>query len=129
MGVPVHIIEPCGFILSDRRLRRSGMDYLDTATIERHASWQNFQQSKLTEERYILLTPDSHCNYVNFDFRKNDVLIVGQESCGVPDDVHHTMDAHVCISMRDGYRSLNMAIAAAMVLGEALRQTELMPSP
>lgn len=127
MGVSVHIIEPCGFILSDRRLRRSGMDYLDTAAMTRHASWQEFQQTKSADERYVLLTPDSDCNYVDFNFRQHDVLIMGQESCGVPNDVHKIMDGRIGIPMRAGHRSLNVAIAAAMVLGEALRQTHSWP--
>ena len=105
LGVLVHIIEPCGFILSDRRLRRSGMDYLDTAAMVRHASWHEFQQTKLTGERYVLLTPDSPHAYIHFSFQKDDVLIVGSESCGVPKDIHASMDARIKIPMCPGHRS------------------------
>ena len=128
MGIAIHIIEPCGFIMSDRRLRRSGMDYLDTATMIRHTSWSSFYSDRVIYERLVLLTPHTDVNYTDFEFSHHDILVVGQESCGVPDDVKHVMDACVRIPMRPHHRSLNVAIAAAMVVGEALRQTQTLPS-
>lgn len=121
LGVAVDIIEPCGFALSDRRLRRAGMDYLDRAAMTRHSSWQAFQAG--LESRLLLLTTGGDIRYTDFAYAATDTLIVGRESAGVPDTVHARADARVTVPMRPGLRSLNVALAAAMVLGEALRQT------
>ena len=125
LGVGIDIIEPCGFLLSDRNFRRAGMDYLAGADIARHASWARFREG--VQSRLILLTTKAAIPYADFAFQPGDTLMVGQESAGVPDDVHEAVDARLVISMRAGMRSLNVAQAAAMVLGEALRQTRAFP--
>jgi tRNA (cytidine/uridine-2'-O-)-methyltransferase len=130
LGVPVDLIEPCGFLLTDRNFRRAGMDYLARAALTRHESWARFQETRLgTGARLVLLTTRSDTPYTRFTFAPDDVLMVGQESAGVPDAVHDSADARLVIPMTGGHRSLNVAQAAAMVLGEALRQIEpLRPS-
>jgi tRNA (cytidine/uridine-2'-O-)-methyltransferase len=126
LGVPVDIIEPCGFLLTDRALRRAGMDYLKSAQIARHDSWAAFLAGRQAA-RLVLLTTRSDLAYTGFGFAPGDTLLVGRESAGVPEAVHGAVDARVTIPMRPGQRSLNVAQAAAMVLGEALRQTGLFP--
>jgi len=121
LDVPIHIIEPCGFPFSDRALKRAGMDYIDLAVINRHASWERFLTS-IGEARIVLLTTKAADPYTAFEFRADDVLLLGRESAGVPDDVHDRADARIIIPMNKQARSLNVAIAGAMVLGEALRQ-------
>jgi tRNA (cytidine/uridine-2'-O-)-methyltransferase len=120
-AVPLHIIEPCGFPLDDKRMRRVAMDYLDHVTIMRHASWVHFKQE--TSERVILLTTKTEQSFTQFDFHQGDVLLLGRESAGAPEEVHQAVDAHITIPMRGDARSLNVVQAATMVLGEALRQT------
>ncbi|WP_207483362.1 tRNA (cytidine(34)-2'-O)-methyltransferase [Arenibaculum pallidiluteum] len=121
LGVPLHVIEPCGFVLDDRRLRRAGMDYLDGLDLRRHASWTRFAAEP--PGRIVLLTTRAAMPYLDFAFAPGDVLLLGRESAGVPEAVHAAADARVAIPLRPGMRSLNVALAAAMVLGEALRQT------
>lgn len=121
LGVPVDIIEPCGFSFSDRSLKRAGMDYLERATIHRHDSWAKFLETR-GSSRIILLSTKAAEPYTGFTFAENDLLLLGRESAGVPDEVHERADARVLIPMADGARSLNVALAGAMVLGEALRQ-------
>ena len=125
LGVPIDIIEPCGFALDDRRLRRVGMDYLDHLTLMRHKSWQAFLQAR--HGRLLLLTTAAQRPYAAFAFEPSDILLVGRESAGVPEDVHATADALLRVPMTSGTRSLNVGLAAAMVLGEALRQTNQFP--
>jgi tRNA (cytidine/uridine-2'-O-)-methyltransferase len=127
LGVPVDIIEPCGFVLSDRRLRRAGMDYLDSAALARHESWAAFRASHDPAARLVLLTTAATMPYHHFAFRRDDTIVLGRESAGVPPEVHAASAARLLIPMRPGMRSLNVALAAAMVLGEALRQTNLFP--
>ena len=129
LGVALDIIEPCGFLLSDRNLRRAGMDYAQKAQIERHASWERFMAARAMpgQGRLVLLTTQAADPYMDFPFRPEDTLLVGRESAGVPPDVHRGADARLLIPMRPGFRSLNVAQAAAMVLGEALRQTGQFP--
>lgn len=127
LGVPVDLVEPCGFLLSDRHLRRAGMDYLDLASLTRHASWAAYRASA-PAGRLVLLTTRGAEAYPDFAFRPDDRLLVGRESGGVPDEVHAAADARLTIPMAPGARSLNVAVAAAMVLGEALRQTGGFPS-
>ncbi len=123
MGVTIHIIEPCGFPLDDSRLRRAGMDYMQHVTYHRHANWQQFQQwRKNTGKRLVLLSTKASTLYTRFSYQPEDILLLGRESAGVPDDVHNAADARILIPMQPGMRSLNVAIAGAMVLGEALRQ-------
>lgn len=123
LGVGVDVIEPCGFLLGDRYFRRAGMDYIDQATITRHASFAAFCAQMPTGARKVLLSTRADLPHFAFVFAADDVLLLGRESGGVPEDVHAAADARVRIPMRPGLRSLNVAVAAAIVLGEALRQT------
>ena len=124
LGVPVHIIEPAGFPVSDRAFRRAGLDYLDRVKIERHVSFAAFEDWRRTRgRRLVLLTTRAKQAYPAFAFRDGDILLCGRESSGVPDHVHAAADASLRIPMRAGLRSLNIAVALSMVLGEALRQT------
>lgn len=125
LGVAVDIIEPCGFLWSDAKLRRAGMDYLDRAEIVRHALWQDFF-TRLSG-RLILLTTRAERSYTDFMFEKDDTLMLGRESAGVPDFVHEAAHARLRIPMQSGLRALNVAHAGAMVLGEAMRQTNSFP--
>lgn len=126
MGVPVDVIEPCGFVFGDFRLRRAGMDYLEQVVLARHASWEMFRQA--LPGRLIALTTRAPTGYAAIAYRPDDTLLVGRESAGLPEAVHAAADLRLRIPMRPGLRSLNVALAAAMVLGEALRQTALFPS-
>jgi tRNA (cytidine/uridine-2'-O-)-methyltransferase len=126
LGVGLDIIEPCGFLLSDRNLRRAGMDYLEGLALTRHVSWDQWQAGR-GPGRMVLLTTKAAQPYADFAFRPGDTLLVGRESAGVPDEVHDAADARLLIPMVAGMRSINVAQAAAMVLGEALRQTGLFP--
>ncbi|MGE4219997.1 MAG: tRNA (cytidine(34)-2'-O)-methyltransferase [Alphaproteobacteria bacterium] len=121
MGVGVDVIEPCGFVWSDRHLRRAGMDYLDRADLRRHVSWEAFRAAP--HGRLVLLTVRADMPYTDFAFAPGDTLLLGRESAGVPDAVHAAAEVRLCVPMRSGLRSINVALAAAMVLGEALRQT------
>ncbi len=123
LGLPVDIIEPCGFPLSHASLRRAGMDYLEHVEMVRHADFDTFLSS-LTQSagRLILLTTKAETPHTRFAFADGDVLLLGRESAGVPQAVHEAADARIKIPMRQGLRSLNVALAAAMVAGEALRQ-------
>ena len=125
LGVAMDIIEPCGFLLTDRNFRRAGMDYRDGVDLSRHENWDAFR-AKATG-RLLLLTTKSARPFTGFAFAPSDTLILGRESVGVPETVHDTVDARLLIPMRPGMRSLNVAQAAAMVLGEALRQTDSFP--
>ncbi|MFC3229606.1 tRNA (cytidine(34)-2'-O)-methyltransferase [Marinibaculum pumilum] len=128
LGVPVDIIEPCGFPFSHRGLRRAGIDYLDKVAVARHRDWPAFERT-LGGHRLVLLTTAGSLPHTGFAFRPGDRLLFGQESAGVPPAVHDRADARLRIPMRPGLRSLNVAVAAAMVLGEALRQTGGFPDP
>lgn len=124
LGVPVDIIEPAGFQFSDRHFRRAGLDYAQRAMVRRHPNWAAFAAQREGGARLLLLTTRAEMAYTRFPFGADDVLLVGRESAGVPDEVHAAADARLRIPMVAGARSLNVAVAAAMVLGEALRQTE-----
>ena len=129
LGVAVHLIEPAGFDASDRNLKRAGLDYLPYVDLERHLSWDAFEQWRAASgRRLVLLTTKASLPYADFTFAAGDILMVGRESSGVPDDVHAAAEARLLIPMRAGLRSLNVAVAAAMVLGEALRQTNGFPA-
>lgn len=121
LGVAVDLIEPCGFLLDDKRLKRAGMDYLAQVALTRHRSWDSYQETR--RGRLVLLTTQAARNYVDFPFKGTDNLLVGRESAGVPEAVHQAADARLRIPMEAGARSINVALAAAMALGEALRQT------
>jgi tRNA (cytidine/uridine-2'-O-)-methyltransferase len=125
LGVAVDVIEPCGFLWSDAGLRRAGMDYLDRAQVVRHPSWNDFLASR--PGRIILLTTRAARSYTDFMFAPDDALILGRESAGAPAYVHEAAKERLCIPVRPGLRSLNVAQAGAMVLGEALRQTNGFP--
>jgi tRNA (cytidine/uridine-2'-O-)-methyltransferase len=126
LGVPVDIIEPCGFQLSDSRFKRAGMDYLELADVTRHVSWPSFRKNR--RNRTVLVTPSAKQRFVDFRFRDSDILVLGRESVGFPDSIQNDVPDQVAIPMRPGLRSLNVALAGAMVLGEALRQTDGFPS-
>ncbi|MEW5704603.1 MAG: TrmH family RNA methyltransferase [Pseudomonadota bacterium] len=125
LGVPLDVIEPCGFVFDDRRLKRAALDYLDKAALTRHPSWDAFLQAR--EGRLVLLSTKAEILYTDFAFREDDILLVGRESAGAPETVHTTADARLKVPMRAGLRALNVALAAALVLGEALRQTKGFP--
>ena len=120
------IIEPAGFLWDDSRLQRAGMDYLDIAAIRRSPSWASFQ-TETTGRRKLLLTTRAAQAYTDFSYRDGDILLLGRESSGVPHDVHSAVDARLTIPMQQSARSLNVALACAMVVGEALRQTQGFP--
>jgi len=119
LGVGLDIVEPCGFPLDDAKLKRAGMDYIDHLDYVRHASWEHFK-SQIGKHRLVLLTTKAAVAYTTFSFQHDDILIVGRESAGVPDDVHNRADARIVIPIKPPMRSLNVAISAAMALGEAL---------
>ncbi len=123
--VPVDIIEPCGFPLDDKRLRRSAMDYGGSCEVQRHTSWEAFVQTSRTAvpgRRIVLLSTAASVPYTDFDFHADDILLLGRESAGVPADVHSAADARVRIPIAAEMRSLNVVMAAGIVLSEALRQ-------
>jgi tRNA (cytidine/uridine-2'-O-)-methyltransferase len=125
LGVEAAMIGPAGFAWGDRSLRRAGMDYLDHVTLSRHACFEDFdvwRRAQSPPRRLVLLTTKSPLSYLDAQFYDGDVLMVGRESAGVPNEVAATADVAASIGMRPGMRSLNVAIAAAMALGEALRQ-------
>ena len=126
LGVAVDVIEPCGFVWDERRMRRAVMDYLDLAEVERHSSWAAYRAQP--RGRLVLLTTAGDLSCHHFCFRPEDSIMVGRESAGVPEEVHATADARVVLPLRPGARSLNVALAAAMALSEALRQTDLLPN-
>jgi tRNA (cytidine/uridine-2'-O-)-methyltransferase len=122
--VAAHIIEPAGFPVSDRHFRRAGMDYLDQVSLMRHDSWSKFDQWRNKESyRLILFTTRGARSYLDYHYGLNDILLFGRESAGVPDEVAAAADARLVIPIKPGLRSLNVAMAAAMALGEALRPT------
>jgi tRNA (cytidine/uridine-2'-O-)-methyltransferase len=132
LGVEAHLIEPAGFPTSDRAFRRAGMDYLDQVALVRHASWDAFEawrrDGRSGSARLILFTTRAQTSYLDHAFRADDVLLFGRESAGVPEQVHAAAEVRLTIPMRRGLRSLNVAVAAAIALGEALRQTGGFPA-
>ena len=121
MNVAIDIIEPCGFPFGDASLKRAGLDYLPRAAVTRHASWAAFREQQ--NGRLILATTKASKPYADIAYRADDILLFGRESAGVTDDVAAAAEERVRIPMANGLRSLNVAVAAAMILGEALRQT------
>ncbi len=126
LDLGLDVIEPAGFDLGDRRLRRAGLDYLAGLDWARHPSWDAYLGAALPG-RLILLTTAGDRRYTDFAFRPDDRLMVGRESAGVPAAVHQAADARLVVPLKPGLRSLNVAVAAALVVGEALRQTERFP--
>ena len=124
LGLTVEVIEPAGFDLSDRNLRRAGMDYLASVALRRHLDWNHFEAWRRENgRRLVLASTKAAVRYTDFAYRSDDILLFGRESAGVPDHVHDTADARVLIPMQPGQRSINVAMSAAMIAGEALRQT------
>lgn len=126
LKVPLDVIEPCGFPVDDKRIRRAAMDYYDLASIARHASWAAFRRDRALERpagRLVLLTTKGATDFPGVAFQPDDTLLFGRESAGVPDEVHQAADLRLRIPLHKGARSLNVALAAAMVVSEALRQT------
>ncbi len=146
LGLGVDVIGPTGFDMGGPALRRSGLDYIDEIELKRHLSWEDFLAAREPVHQFspspadqfadrrepvcaqgpariILLTTKAEISYLDFSFRASDILLLGRESAGAPAAVHDIVDARVTIPLRPGFRSLNIAVAAAMVLGEALRQT------
>jgi len=126
LGVPADVIEPCGFPFSHAQLKRAGMDYLSAAAIVRHATFEAFRAA-IAGRRLVLLSTRGDTPLQAFAFRPDDVLMMGRESAGVPDDVHALADARLRIPLRAGFRSLNVAVAAGIALSEALRQVKGYP--
>jgi len=125
-GLGVDVILPAGFIFDDKRMRRAGMDYIDQVEIVRHSAWAAYLESRNGREgRLVLLTTKGDCPYTDFGFSPEDTLLVGRESSGVPAEVAAAADARLVIPMRPGLRSLNVAMAAAIVTAEAVRQLTL----
>ena len=128
LDVEAHVIEPAGFDLSDRALRRAGMDYLVLVRLIRHPSWGDFEAWRAKSgRRLVLLTTSAKLPYAGFAFDPDDIILLGRESAGVPEAVHAAAAEQLLIPTVAGLRSLNVATAAAMVLGEALRQTKAFP--
>ncbi len=121
LDVALHIIEPCGFPWDMRKIRQAGMDYVDAIEITRHKSWATFRENQ--GGRILLMTTKGAQPYTQFEYQDGDILLAGRESAGVPDHVHEAADERLVIPMKAGIRSLNIINAGAMVLGEALRQT------
>jgi tRNA (cytidine/uridine-2'-O-)-methyltransferase len=131
LDLQVDIIEPCGFVFSDSRLRRAGMDYLESVSRRHHSSWTAFIADRAAQAapgRLLLLTTRAATAYTGFAFAAGDTILLGRESSGVPEAVHEAVDARLTIPMRPGLRSLNVAVAGAMVIGEALRQLKGFPA-
>ena len=122
LGVEIDLIEPLGFILDDTRLKRAHMDYIQHIRIQRHASWPAFLRDR-APGRLVLLTTRAERRHIDCAYSADDILMLGRESTGVPAEVHEAAELRVRIPLRPGLRSLNVTLAAAMVLGEALRQT------
>ncbi|MEM7463990.1 MAG: tRNA (cytidine(34)-2'-O)-methyltransferase [Pseudomonadota bacterium] len=120
----LHIIEPAGFRLDDKALRRAGMDYAELASLTRHLDWSSFCSTMAeNDRRIVLLTTRADRPYVDFEFSASDILLLGRESSGVPEEIHQYCGESLTIPMAENTRSINLALAGAMVLGEALRQT------
>lgn len=128
LNVTVHLIEPAGFPISDSALKRAGMDYLERAAMTRHINFETFEKWRRdASRRLLLLTTKTELAYTEFTYKPGDILLMGRESTGVPEDIHTLADGRLTIPMAEGMRSLNVAVSTGMVLGEALRQTQAFP--
>jgi len=127
LGISVDLIKPAGFVMDSKHLRRAGMDYLNHTSLLQHQSWNTYTEQIKKKDRIILLTTKAKINYVDFSYNCDDTLLVGSESEGVPVHVHNFVDKKIRIPMQPHMRSLNVAVAISMVLGEALRQTNQLP--
>lgn len=128
LGVPLDVIEPCGFPLSDAAIRRAAMDYAAIAEVKRHASWTDFRGDVARPGRLLLFTTRAATPFHEFEFQPDDTLLFGRESAGAPEDVHAAADARLLIPIAPGARSLNLVTAATLALGEALRQINAFPT-
>ena len=132
LDLAIDIIEPCGFLFNEKSMRRAGMDYLEFSNYRRHNSWNDFlayrEQNPQEYGRLILLTTQGKQSFIDFKFEPNDIILMGRESAGVPENVHEKADAQLLIPMNPNARSINMAVSAAMAITEALRQTNGFPS-
>lgn len=127
LGLAVDVIEPAGFDLSDRNLKRAGMDYIASVTLTRHINWERFEAWRVpTGRRLVLASTRAAEPYTRFEFRPDDILLFGRESAGVPEHVHDRAEGRILIPMAEGQRSLNVAMSAAMIAGEAIRQVQLL---
>ncbi len=127
LGIEAHIIQPAGFPTSDRAFRRAGMDYLDAVALLRNTSWETFEAWRRGQGHpLVLFSTGATVSYLDYRYGDDDVLLFGRESAGVPVEVHEAADARLLIPMRPGLRSLNVAVAAAIAAGEALRQIGIM---
>lgn len=126
-GIPLELIEPFGFPWDEKKVRVSAMDYFDLVTLTRHSSWEKFR-SHFSNQRIILLSTKASVNYNEFEFRADDVLLLGRESAGVPAEIHAALPERVKIPLNPAARSINMAMAGGIVLAEGLRQTNGFPS-
>jgi len=129
LGVEVDLIEPCGFLFDDRRLKRAALDYAASLRVRRHVSWTAFLADREPGSRLILMTTAGPVAVHRFAFAAGDTILLGRESAGVPAHVHECAAARVVIPLRPPARSLNVALAGAIALAEALRQTGLFPEP
>lgn len=131
LDLAVDIIEPCGFLFNEKAMRRAGMDYIDLSNYRRHNSWNDFLEYRCQHPqeygRIILLTTHGKQSFTDFKYAPNDIILMGRESAGVPENVHNMADARLLIPMNPNARSINMAISAAMAVSEALRQTDSFP--
>ena len=131
LDLALDIIEPCGFIFNEKAMRRAGMDYLNMVNYRRHNSWEDFLAYRAEHKdeygRIVLLTTHASRPYTQFEFKPDDIILMGRESAGVPPEVHALADARLLIPMNANARSINVAVSAVMVVGEALRQTNLFP--
>ena len=126
LGIPIDIIEPTGFVIDDKRLKRASMDYYDYLDLTKHISWEKFYEwSKKNSFQLILLTTKSQKSYYDYKFQAKDIILFGRESAGVPDYVHETVDERLTIPMIKGPRSINLSSSVSIVAGEMIRQLRL----
>jgi tRNA (cytidine/uridine-2'-O-)-methyltransferase len=127
LGIEVDIIEPTGYVFDDKRFKRASMDYIDYIKYKRHLDWDEFYKwTKKNNFRLILLTTKSKKKYTEYQFKNNDILLIGRESAGVPTNVHEVVDEQLTIPMKKNLRSINVSSSVALVAGEACRQLELL---
>lgn len=123
LGIPLDIIEPCGFIWDKRKIEQAALDYYALANIKKHKDWADFVKNS-SQSRLVLMTTKASLPYTEFEFQAGDILIAGRESAGVPDEIHNTVQGRVYIPMHGAARSLNVINASSMVIGEALRRVK-----
>ena len=126
LGIPVDIIEPTGFIFDDKKFKRSAMDYIDHIDYKRHLDWEHFYKwSQKKKFRLILMTTKTNQSLYKFQFKSSDIILFGRESAGVPDNVHQIVDHRLTIPMKEGVRSINLSSSVALVVGESIRQINI----